>query len=115
MGAIEQATGVSRFWTANGKHPEPNSDTLNMLEAYQYLPFTFSTSSWEGPDSEALRREVVAVVQVGPPWKSITSHIYTGIPPSPRSTWCRLLCADLYMLSATHRKPGFRSVGKHLL
>ncbi len=67
MGAIEQATGVSRFWTSNGKHPEPNSDTLNMLEAYQYLPFTFSTSSWEGPDSEALRREVVAVVQVGPP------------------------------------------------
>lgn len=67
LGAVEQVSGASRFWTANGKHPEPNSDTVNLREAYKYLPFTFSTSSWDEADSQALRREVVAVVQVGHP------------------------------------------------
>jgi hypothetical protein len=59
-----QATGMSRFWRAAGRTPDPNADTQRLLPAYKYLPHVFGASAWSTMEQVDLQRAVLTVTQV---------------------------------------------------
>ena len=40
------AIGPSKVWMRRGRVPEPNKDTVQLLEAFQFLPHTFEPRGW---------------------------------------------------------------------
>ena len=58
-----EVTGKSRFWSVANAHPEPNADTKRLLDAYKYLPHTFTSHAWTAGETRALEGAVLQVVQ----------------------------------------------------
>ena len=58
-----RAIGPSRFWVAAGSVPEPNADTLKLLEGYKYLPHVFSVRKWTREEDVTLADRVLCSIK----------------------------------------------------
>ena len=59
-----QVVGPSQFWMSGAEVPEPNADTLKLLEAYSYLPHSFKTLRWSDEEDAKLKELVLTALKV---------------------------------------------------
>lgn len=56
--------GPSRFWLAGGLVPTANEDTLDLLEAFSFLPHNFTVRKWLEEEDAGLAKSIGQHLQV---------------------------------------------------